>query len=356
MDKVRQGNARALVWLPSTLPAQDVDELKRSMALVKLYGDYQSQVNAGGASQSVRRKLELLGEWIDLPAGETRVQPSRKAVEKLLEAFVNGEIRHWNAKDQVWEILCEPAELLSLYNSIPQNERSLQQLIEKIAGKALNKVFHYHPNFREAYSFTADLSGTMRRRVLEAIWKGRVTDEDGTGKADLEKYLAPLGLLNTSMAGEVSVALGASSAEAFRKARDRIRDNIRKSASQSTSVAETRKRLQTTDLGLTDTWVDILLTLLISTGEVSGYTINGKTVSQEDRTIGSPVNWLQELDELRPGTRPDETLWYDLTQALKILGLWNESTSYSPAAAESLLDTIRKAEEEAKREFASVEQ
>ena len=356
MDKVRQGNARALVWLPSTLPAQDVDELKRSMAFVKLYGDYQSQVNAGGASQSVRRKLELLGEWIDLPAGETRVQPSRKAVEKLLEAFVNGEIRHWNAKDQVWEILCEPAELLSLYNSIPQNERSLQQLIEKIAGKALNKVFHYHPNFREAYSFTADLSGTMRRRVLEAIWKGRVTDEDGTGKADLEKYLAPLGLLNTSMAGEVSVALGASSAEAFRKARDRIRDNIRKSASQSTSVAETRKRLQTTDLGLTDTWVDILLTLLISTGEVSGYTINGKTVSQEDRTIGSPVNWLQELDELRPGTRPDETLWYDLTQALKILGLWNESTSYSPAAAERLLDTIKKAEEEAKREFASVEQ
>jgi hypothetical protein len=118
MDAVRHGNGRTLVWLPATLPAQDIDELKRSMALVKLFGDYQSQVNAGGASQSVRRKLELLGEWIDLPAGTKSAQPARKATEILLESFVNGEIRQWNTKDQAWEILCEPAELLSL---LPQH-------------------------------------------------------------------------------------------------------------------------------------------------------------------------------------------------------------------------------------------
>ncbi|MDP6506313.1 MAG: hypothetical protein QF886_22000, partial [Planctomycetota bacterium] len=89
MDAVRHGDGRTLVWLPSTLPAQDVDELKRSMALVKLFGDYLSQVNAGGASQSVRRKLELLGEWIDVPAGTKSVQPARKAIAVLRESFVN---------------------------------------------------------------------------------------------------------------------------------------------------------------------------------------------------------------------------------------------------------------------------
>jgi hypothetical protein len=356
MDQVRYGNSRTLVWLPSALPAQDVDELKRSMTLVKLYGDYQSQVTTGGVSQSVRRKLELLGEWLDLPAGFNSAQPTRKAEVILLEAFVNGEIRQWNTTDQVWEILCEPAELLSLYNSIPQTVRSLDLLIEKIAIKALSKVFQYHPNFIEAYSFTAELSGPMRRRVLEAIWKGRVTDEDGTGKTDLEKYLAPLGLLNTTIPGEVSVTLSAGSIEAFRKARVRIRDRIRNSESQSTPVAETRKRLKTTDMGLTDTWVDILITLLISTGEVSGFTVDGKTVSQDDRTIGSPVDWLQQLDELRPGTRPDEVLWHDLTQTLNILGRWKEGTAYSPAAAERLLDILKQTGIDARREFTSAQQ
>lgn len=136
MDAVRHGSGRTLVWLPAILPAQDVDELKRSMALVKLFGDYQSQVNAGGASQSVRRKLELLREWIDLPAGTKSAQPARKATEILLESFVNGEIRQWNSKDQAWEILCEPAEQLSFYQSIPQSERSLERLLEKVATKA----------------------------------------------------------------------------------------------------------------------------------------------------------------------------------------------------------------------------
>lgn len=356
MDDVKDGNSRTIVWLPATLPMQDVDEIKRSMALVKLYGDYQSQVNAGGASQSVRRKLEILGEWIDLSAGSKYTQPSRKAIEILLESLVNGEIRQWNAKDKVWEILCEPAELLSLYNSIPQSEWSLGRLIEKISVKVLGKVFHYHPDFREAYSFSADLSMAMRRRVLEAIWKGRVTDEDGSAKGDLEKFLSPLGLLNTSISGEVSATLGASSVEAFRKAKERIRDNIRKADPPTISVAETRKRLKTTDLGLTDTWVDILITLLISSGEVSGFTIDGKVISQDDRTIGSPVDWLQKLDELRPGTRPDEVLWYDLTQTLHILGLWKERSSYSPVAAERLLDVLKKAELDAKRDFAQAQQ
>jgi hypothetical protein len=196
----------------------------------------------------------------------------------------------------------------------------------------------------------------MRRRVLEAIWKGRVTDGDGTAKADLEKHLAPLGLLNASVPGEVSVALGASSVEAFRKARDRIRDNIRKAASPATSVAETRRRLRTTDLGLTDAWVDILLTLLISTGEISGFTRDGKTVSPDDRTIGGPVEWLPELDELRLGTRPDETLWRDLTESLHVLGLWKEGITYNPAAGERLLEVLQDAESRARQEFRQAEQ
>ena len=356
MDAVRHGSGRTLVWLPSTLHAQDVDELMRSMALVKLFSDYQSQINAGGASQSVRRKLELLGEWIDLPAGTKSVQPARKATEILLESFVNGEIREWNPKDQVWDILCEPAELLSLYQSIPQSERSLELLLDKVSTRALRKVFHLHPDFREAYSFSADLSPAIRRRVLEAIWKGRVTDEDGTAKADLEKHLAPLGLLNTSVPGEVSVTLAPSSVEAFRKAKERIRDNIRKADPPATSESETRKRLKTSDLGLTDTWVDILITLLISTGEISGFTNHGKTVSQDDRTIGSPIEWLEDLDELRPGTRPDETLWHDLTVSLDALGLWNEGSGYSPAAAERLLDLLKDTETRAQHEFHEAEQ
>ena len=51
---------------------------------------------------------------------------------------------------------------------------------------------------------------------------------DLTEVADLEKHLAPLGLLNTGVPGEVSVTLAASSVEAFKKAKERIRDNIRK--------------------------------------------------------------------------------------------------------------------------------
>ncbi|MCY9666475.1 DUF2570 domain-containing protein [Paenibacillus alginolyticus] len=355
MDAVRHGNGRTLIWLPATLPAQDVNEIKRSMALVKLFGDYQSQVNAGGASQLVRRKLELLGEWIDLPAGTKSAQPARKAIEILLESFVNGEIRQWNPKDQAWEILCEPAELLSLYQSIPQSERSLERLLEKFSSKALSKVFHFHPNFHEAYSFSADFSPAIRRRVLEAIWKGRITDSDGTAKADLEKHLAPLGLLNTGVSGEVSVTLATNSIEAFRKAKERIRDNIRKANPTAISISETRKRVKTTDLGLTDTWFDILITLLISIGEISGYTIHGMSVSQDDRTIGSPVDWLQELDELRPGTRPDEILWHDLTESLHALGLWKEGTGYSPAAADRLLDLLKEIETRAKEEFRQAE-
>ena len=355
MDTVCHGNNRTLIWLPATLHAQDIDELKHSMALVKLFGDYQSQVNTGGASQTVRRKLELLREWIDLPAGSKSAQPVGKATEILLESFVNGEIRQWNTKDQIWETLCVPGELLSLYHSIPQSERSFEQLLEKICTKALNKVFNFHPDFREAYSFSADLSNQMRKRILEAIWKGRVTDGDETAKSDLEKYIAPLGLLNTGVPGEVSVTLGVSSVEAFKKAKERIRDNIRKAIPPATSVAETRKRLKTTDLGLTDTWVDILITLLISSGEISGFTVHGKAVSQDDRTIGSPIDWLQELDELRPGTRPDETLWHDLTKSLFALGLWKEGVSYSPAATERLLDLLRETENRAKVEFCEAE-
>ena len=168
-------------------------------------------------------------------------------IERLQASFIEGDIRQWDAKDEVWSILCEPAELLSFYNSIPQNERALSTLLEKIGGMALSISFHLHPDFRNLYSFTADLSGAMRKRILEATWKGLVTDADGTGKADLERFLAPLGLLNTSVSGEASVTLSPGSVEAFRKAKDRIKDNIRKSGSQSTSMAETRKRLKTTD-------------------------------------------------------------------------------------------------------------
>ena len=94
-------------------------------------------------------------------------------------ALVNGEIRQWNTKDQAWEILCEPAELLSLYQSIPQNDRSIERLLEKVSSKSLSTVFHYHPDFRDAFSFSADLSSPMRKRVIEAIWRGRVADGQG---------------------------------------------------------------------------------------------------------------------------------------------------------------------------------
>lgn len=51
-------------------------------------------------------------------------------------------------------------------------------------------------------------------------------------------------------------------------------------------------------------------------------------------TLGSPNDWLQKLDELRPGTRPDEThQWHDLTQSLHVLGLWKEGNGYTPASA-----------------------
>ncbi len=357
MAQIKQGNGRTLIWCPATLPVQDIDEIKHSMALVKLYGDYQAQINAGGATQSTRRKFDLLKEMLDIPAGQTDVQPKKTVIERLQAAFIEGEIRQWDATDQVWSILYEPAELLSLYNSIPQSERALSTLFEKIGGMALSNIFKLHPDFRTLYSFTADLSPAMRKRILEATWKGLVTDGDGTGKADLEKFLAPLGLLNTSVSGEAAVTLSAGSVEAFRKAKDRIKDNIRKSDSASTSVTDTRKRLKTTDLGLTDTWVDILVTLLISIGEISGYTIDGEVVSQDDRSsVGSPNDWLQKLDELRPGTRPDEILWHDLTQSLNVLGLWKEGNSYTPASAERLLDTLKQVESDSGREFNTAKQ
>ncbi len=357
MDQVRQGNPRTLIWLPATLPVQDVDEIRRSMALVKLYGDYKSQINAGGASESIRRKYDLLKEELDIPAGQTDVQPKKSVIERLQSAFIEGEIRQWNSSDEVWEILCEPAALLGYYNSINQNERSLANLLKKVGGIALSKVFHLHPDFKDAYSFTADISNVIRKRVLAAIWKGLVTDNDGSGKTDLEKYLAPLGVLNTTIPGEVSVTLNAGSVEAFRKAKERIKDNIRKSGNHSISVSDTRKRLKTSDMGLTDTWADILITLLIGTGEITGYTIDGKVVSQDDRSsVGDPVDWLQTLDELRPGTRPDEVLWHDLIQGMTILGLWKDGDTYTPTAAERLLEALKQAEEESQYEFKTAEQ
>lgn len=81
-----------------------------------------------------------------------------------------------------------------------------------------------------------------------------------------------------------------------------------------------------------------------------------KRFSLDDRTIGSPVDWLQELDELRSGTRPDETLWHDLTESLHAFGLWKEGTSYSPAAAERLFDLLKDAETRAQHEFHQAEQ
>lgn len=44
------------------------------------------------------------------------------------------------------------------------------------------------------------------------------------------------------MPGEVSVTLAASSVEAFKKAKERIWDNIRKANPPATSIAETRAR------------------------------------------------------------------------------------------------------------------
>jgi hypothetical protein len=355
MDSVKKGHERALVWLAATLSGQAMDDIKRSMACVRLYSDYTAQVAAGGGNQSIKRKVEILRErdFLDLPGGTTEAQPSRKAIEILLGAFINGEIRRWNVQDKTWETLCAPSKLLGDYNSIPSAERSFRALLQSVATPALTSCFRYHPDFQTSYSFSADLSSVIKKRLLSAIWKGRVVDAEAQAKNDLERHLAPLGLLDTGRPGEVSITLGAGSSESFRKIRERLRDSIRHATSdpKEISAGDVRDRMSATDFGLTETWVDIALTLLISLGELNGYTSEGQTISQDDRSVGPPHNWLPRLTRLRMGSRPDDDLYKDLTRSLQIMGLWDQGDAYTPASAERLLERLCRAESRARTEL-----
>ena len=355
MDNINKGHERVLVWLPATLSAQDIDEIKRSMACVKLYSDYTAQVNAGGVSQSVKRKLEILRErdFLNLPSGLTEIQPSRKAIEILLKGIINGEIRRWNGQDKSWETLCAPSKLLSEYNSIPSSERSLRALLQRVAAPALSSCFQFHPDFQSLYTFSADLSPVLRKRLLAAIWKARATNDDAQAKGDLEKHLAPLGLLDSSQPGEVAITLGTGSIEAFRKMKERLRDSIRHATSEPREISapDARERLLTSSFGLTDAWVDIAITLLISLGELSAYTTDGQTISQDDRSAATPHEWLPKLSKLRAGSRPHEDLYKDLTRSLQALALWELGDIYTPASAERLLEKLRQQELEVQAEL-----
>src|SRR5262249_4539282 len=66
LDGVSRRDGRVLVWLPAPLQAQDVDELRRSIALVQLYGTYRARLQAGPVPGPVRRKLDLLAEDLGL--------------------------------------------------------------------------------------------------------------------------------------------------------------------------------------------------------------------------------------------------------------------------------------------------
>jgi hypothetical protein len=353
LDKVKKGAARTLVWLPETLTAKDTDELRHSMALVKLYGDYRAMIEAGGASQSVRRKLELLHEYLGLPAESAAPQPSQQAIKILCDTFVNGRIARWDGKDQAWSTLHDKAKVLGDFNSIPGANRSLPTLLQRLLPAALDLFFPLHPDFQSAYTFSADLAAVTRKRLLEGIWKARVTDDDGPLKDALEKYLSPLSLLDAAVAGELSIILGTACPEGFKKVRDRIRDRIRKSNTDPKEVPApaVREDLRTSDFGFTDLWADISITVLLTLGEITAMAEDGKTVSSEDKSGGSPVDWLPRITKLRAGAKPDDTLWKDLINSLQVLGRWLSGTNYSPAAAERLLACLCQAETDAQTQL-----
>jgi hypothetical protein len=353
MDKVSAGDGRVLVWLPATLQAQDVDDLRRSMALVRLHSDYLAKVTATQAPLSDQRKLEIIAEGLALQTARSNAQPSPQAKAALRRAFLNGRVYRWSPEDRAWEELFNPGQLLSLINGIPEADQSLAAVVEKLVEATLAKEHALHPNFQQCFNFSADLSAAMQRRLLQAIWKGRVTEDDGSAKKDLEKYLGPLGLLDTSRPSEVVVTIGASSEECFRKIRERVRDRIRKSSAdpQEISVPDLRNDLKAKDTGLTDAWIDIALTILLSLGDVCGITTDDKTVSTDNKQIGEPRDWLLTLAKLRGGSKPDDALWKDVVRSLQALGHWEHGTAYTPMAADLLQEVVFRIGTEANAEL-----
>lgn len=359
MDTVKAGSGKVLVWLPQTLSAQDVEELRRSMALVRLYGDYDAKVRAGDPSISDKRKLEILSEELGMATTRSDPRPSPQATAVLRRAFLNGRIYHWNKKDDAWEELFSPGELLSLITGIPEDRQSLGAVVEQFAAATLPKEHPLHPDFQTAFNFSADLSSTMQKRVLQAIWRGRATDDDGTNaKRDLEKHLAPLGLLDTSRPGEVVVTVSPSSNECFRKIRERVQDRIRKSTAdpREINVTDLREDLAGKDTGLTQGWIDILLTLLLVRGDVTGVTGDGQIITAESKDVGEPRDWLTRLTKLRAGGKPDEALWKDVVCSVRALGHWEEGFTYSPTAADKLHQQILQAAAAAETELAEANQ
>jgi hypothetical protein len=214
-------------------------------------------------------------------------------------------------------------------------------VLEKLAETTLAKEHPLHPNFDTLYNFSADLAATMQRRLLQAIWKGRAVEDDGPAKRDLEKHLAPLGLLDTSRPGEVVLTIGSTSNECFRKLRERVRDRIRKSTSEppETSVPDLRADLKAKDTGLTDDWIDVVLTVLLTLGDVRGVTTDGHEVSLNNK-LGEPRDWLPKLIKLRPGGKPDDALWKDVVRSLQALGHWTQSTAYTAFTSDMIHEVI----------------
>ena len=342
MDNVSAGDGRVLVWLPATLEAQDVEALRRSMALARLHADYIAKVQAGQATLSDKRKLEVIGELLGLPTAQAEARPSREALTVLNRAFMNGRIYRWNPTDKSWEQLYDPGQLLSLIGGIPEDLRSLATVVEKFAADTLSREHPLHPDFQNVFNFSADLSTAMQRRVLQAIWKGRATEDDPQAKGDLEKHLGPLGLLDTTRSGEAVVAINVNSHECFRKIRDRVRDRLRKSTSEpkEVNVVDLREDLAAKDTGLTAGWIDVTFTLLLTLGDVTGVTAEGDRIAADKKDAGEPKEWLPRLTKLRAGGKPDDALWKDVVRSMQALGDWEESLIYTPLAADKLHQKI----------------
>src|SRR5262249_52889416 len=153
--------------------------------LVRLHSDYLAKVQAGQGSLSHQRKLEIIAERLALPNAKSDAQPSPQAKTALRRSFRNGPIYRGNPEDKAWEELFNPGQLLSLIDGIPEPEQSLAAVVESLAEATLAKEHPLHPNFQQLYNFSADFSSAMQRRLLQAIWKSRATDEDGTVKRDL---------------------------------------------------------------------------------------------------------------------------------------------------------------------------
>jgi hypothetical protein len=177
MDKVSAGDGRVLVWLPATLQAQDIEELRRSMALVRLHSDYLAKVNAGQASLSDQRKLEIVAEALDLPTARAVATPSPQAETTLRRAYLNGRIYRWNKQDNAWEELYNPGQLLSLITGVPEQEA----ISLHCAGKTGRDNAREGTSASSEFRYTVQLLGRPCRDHATAPASSHLEGEGGRG-------------------------------------------------------------------------------------------------------------------------------------------------------------------------------